>query len=570
MTMIPFRDALLAYLGREKELAEAESDRRKDLSRAEKIDEGLLLPDLSVVSSAGGPSNHEYGFRLGGDRMRLRVGEVVSVIPSGTSPAGPVRGTVLEVSFDTIVLGTGKKDIDTARIYDLETVDSPLYGGFLSALSDIGEFDPGAFFLGLLGGENTPSDEPVFGPSSEALDLAGGYATELDTTQMDALLRTVRQPSIHLVQGPPGTGKTRVLSSLAASLSLAGMETAVVAKTHQAVNNALNAAARRSPDLTVVKIGQATRSEGLLPEVLTFDTFGSYLAWRNSGRKRVRRNDVVGMTLNAAAVNMCLRNTGFKPQTVLVDEASQIPLAEAAMLGGSGAESVIFFGDDRQMPPIFYHELEGDPLSVSVFSRIRDLYPDRCSVLGVSYRMNDEICSLVSRRFYEPFGIRIAPSAYSAPRRMAIQGDADDGRIAGIFQETAPSVVTLNVSLQQVWRDSNPEEAGFAAELAGFAMKAGVDPADIAVVTPFRSQVALIRAALGKAGLKGSDCPLVDTVERLQGQDVRLIILSFSVTDPDYYRSVQHFLQNPNRLNVMVSRAKEKVVILGGDCLRLV
>ena len=101
MTTMAFRDALLAYIGQEKDLAEAESDRRKSLTRDEKIGEGLLLPDLAIVSSAGGPDNHEYGFRLGGDRMRLRVGEVVSIRPSaaagGTAACG--FGSSLRSSF---------------------------------------------------------------------------------------------------------------------------------------------------------------------------------------------------------------------------------------------------------------------------------------------------------------------------------------------------------------------------------------------------------------------------------------------------------------------------------------
>lgn len=569
MSLTAFRDSLLAYIGREKELAEAESDRRKDLSRVEKIDEGLLLPDLAVVSSAGGPDNHEYGFRLGGDSVRLRVGEVVSIRPSAAPGDTAVKGTVLEVSFDTLVVATGKKAVDVKAAQDIETVESPLYDGFLAALSSIGESDPGSFFLGILSGDQEPDDEPLFGPSEEALSYAEGYADRLDPSQMEALLKGARQPSVHLVQGPPGTGKTRVLSSLAASLSLAGMETAVVAKTHQAVNNALNAVVRRSPDLTAVKIGQLTRSEGLDPAVLTFDTFGSYLAWRNKGRKRLRRTDVVGMTLNAAAVNMCLRNTGFKPQTVLVDEASQIPLAEAAMLGGSGAGSVIFFGDDRQMPPIYCPDLEVDPLSVSVFSRIRELYPGRCSVLGVTYRMNDEICSFVSDRFYEPYGVRIVPSLSAAPRRMVLSRSSGDERIENAFRDGVSSIISLNVSLNAHWRDSNPEEALFAADVCGHAMLAGVAAEDIAVVTPFRRQVTLIRAAFARAGWKDVNCPLVDTVERLQGQDVRLIVLSFSVTDPAYYASVRGFLQDANRLNVMVSRAKEKVIVLNGGLVTI-
>ena len=59
--------------------------------------------------------------------------------------------------------------------------------------------------------------------------------------------------------------------------------------------------------------------------------------------------------------------------------------------------------------------------------------------------------------------------------------------------------------------------------------------------------------------------PLIDTVERLQGQDVDCIILSFASTDNSYIHDIEGFLFNLNRLNVMVSRAKTKVIIFGGE-----
>ena len=61
---------------------------------------------------------------------------------------------------------------------------------------------------------------------------------------------------------------------------------------------------------------------------------------------------------------------------------------------------------------------------------------------------------------------------------------------------------------------------------------------------------------------------LVDTVERLQGQDVDMIILSFAVSDKDYFDKINDFLLNPNRLNVMISRAKTKVVILASEVIQ--
>lgn len=558
--------SLLEYIGREKDLAREETLRRMALSREEKIGEGFLLPDMHVISSVSGKDSAESVLRYTSGRMQLRVGERVTLrSASGAS----LKGTVLEVGFDTITVSHGTTVLDASVTWDAESLDSPLYDGFLSALSSIGEADPGAFFLDILSGSSRPLVEPPYGADPAVLSAAASYQNQLDESQMGALLASARQPSLHLVQGPPGTGKTRVLSCLASALSQSGMDTAILAKTHQAVNNALNAVLKCAPERTVVKIGQLTRSEGLSPEVLTFDTFGSYLSWRKSSKRHGRSSDIVGMTLNAAAVNMCLRNSGFKPQSVLVDEASQIPVAEAAMIGASGASSIIFFGDDRQMPPIFYPELEADPLSESVFSLLRRLHPGCVSVLGVSYRMNDEICSLVSNRFYEPFGIHIVSSAMAAPRRMVLAGDTEDERIADLFREGRSSVVRLDVSREGDRRDSNPEEGLFAAAVAGYAMRCGVHPGDIAVITPFRRQVALVRAALNRSGWRDGNCPLVDTVERLQGQDVRLIILSFSVTDPDYYTKVKGFLEDRNRLNVMVSRAKEKVVILASGLVEV-
>jgi len=92
----------------------------------------------------------------------------------------------------------------------------------------------------------------------------------------------------------------------------------------------------------------------------------------------------------------------------------------------------------------------------------------------------------------------------------------------------------------------------------------GHKSADIAVITPFRKQVRLLRAK-AKEVLSPEDTPLIDTVERLQGQDVDCIILTFASSDESYINGMHDFLFNPNRLNVMISRAKTKVVILGSE-----
>ena len=130
------------------------------------------------------------------------------------------------------------------------------------------------------------------------------------------------------------------------------------------------------------------------------------------------------------------------------------------------------------------------------------------------------------------------------------------------------SLAIMNVS-KEFHEEENTEEALFAAQIASVAIQHGMNPKDISIVTPFRKQVNAIRYAFKYLGYTDAERPLVDTVERLQGQDVEMIVLSFSVTEPSYYQKVKSFLMNRNRLNVMISRAKTKVVILKSDMIDL-
>ena len=85
----------------------------------------------------------------------------------------------------------------------------------------------------------------------------------------------------------------------------------------------------------------------------------------------------------------------------------------------------------------------------------------------------------------------------------------------------------------------------------------GLTSNDIAVVTPYRKQVSLIRSTTRNL-VEEKEMPLIDTVERLQGQDVDCVIISFARTSA----SNIDFIFNPNRLNVMISRAKRKVFFI--------
>ncbi len=91
----------------------------------------------------------------------------------------------------------------------------------------------------------------------------------------------------------------------------------------------------------------------------------------------------------------------------------------------------------------------------------------------------------------------------------------------------------------------------------------GISPDKIALISPHRAQNNAIIKKLGEL-LPNNEklcLPLVDTVERVQGAQKDIIIFGITSSDPDHLFT--DFLNNPNRLNVAISRAKTKLIIIG-------
>jgi superfamily I DNA and/or RNA helicase len=307
-------------------------------------------------------------------------------------------------------------------------------------------------------------------------------------------------------------------------------------------------------------------SSHLHPIVYAYKKYSDYLTERKQ-QKRSKRGDVIGMTLHASVVNLGLRNAAFRPQIVLVDEAGQIPMPYASIIGSFGCGSVIFIGDDKQMPPIFHPNLVGDKFSKSIFKYLCDKYPQLRKTLNVTYRMNDEITELVSGLFYDTSSEHIIKSSESASKRRTDYSSltgVQDGFYKNLLSSNESIIFAdVNPSTESTSEDSNIYEATACAELAKIFDANGIKSDDYAIITPYRRQVKLIKSLIGS-----DNSPLVDTVECLQGQDVNTIIISFVAVSPAYVREQIDFLLNQNRLNVMISRAKTKVIVFMSKLLQ--
>ena len=554
MTMDDFRDNLLKYLFIEKKLEEEDAQKQKLMSREEKVENNLLLINVSII----GHENDIYELHVPENYSKLRAGDKVNIINEET--ASECEATVIDVFFDTLTISCDR-ELDANAIYSIEQKSPELLQALISCLEGIYAGVPGAAFLRLLSGEEKFEVADFLNVAIEDVSYFDSIKSKLNEEQLSAVSSMLEYPPVHVLQGPPGTGKTLVLAATAIATAHMNREVVIIANTHHAVNNALQKIRSLDRKATLIKVGTVLKAEELDDSVLKFEKFNEYYEYSYKNRKKKKTGHIIGMTIWGAITYLGLRHHAhFRPYIALIDEASLMPLSLASILGKT-APSVCLFGDSRQMPPIFRPELEGNDNSISILdycSQKVEGLPE--TVLHTTYRMNESITNVVSKSFYEPYGITLH-SAESISEKTFISSYLSNKGLND-------SVIYMDSALSDPQcEEENEGEAKAVIEMVKALLLEGNNPSDIAVITPFRKQVRLIRSMANDVLVKETT-PLIDTVERLQGQDVNCIILTFASSSVKYINETMGFLFNSNRLNVMVSRAKTKVIIFGSDIVQ--
>lgn len=369
----------------------------------------------------------------------------------------------------------------------------------------------------------------------------------LNENQAEAVGQAYATDLTHLVQGPPGTGKTIVLAHLARLLTEEGERVLVTALTHRAIDNALNKIAQVAPDLPVCKIGPPSRKANDL-KVPFHASFDQSKFWELPG------GYVIGATPFATRTNR-LGEVEF--DTVLFDEASQVtlPLAIMGMLVG---QRYVFIGDDRQLPPVVT-TLNASPLArTSIFGYLADRGYD--TMLTETYRLNDVLSAWPSRTFYDDMLVS-APQAKGRRLGLAVDGGPWDA----ILDPETPAVF---VDLRQ--RNTTVRsrlEADVVVNLILTLVEGGIGPEEIGVVTPYRAQGREIRNLLRRTPLnrEARRKIVVDTVERMQGQEREVVLVSLATSNPTFAGDLAEFFFQPERMNVTITRPRTKLVITGSS-----
>lgn len=275
-----------------------------------------------------------------------------------------------------------------------------------------------------------------------------------------------------------------------------------------------------------------------------------------------------------------------------VDEASMMRLPSFLSVGAflHDDAQMLVAGDQRQMPPVRQHEWEGElrrtteerrpSLSaldycrllrgdqVGVDDHVRDdSVADRCVVAGTaeiplyqleqSYRCHEQVAEFLREHVYEQDGI-----PYYSEERETVRHPTPVSRGVGRVlcdpatlesENTDPHALTLIIHDENASRQSNPVEAAIGAAIAE---SSHADDA-VGIVTPHNAQRGLLDTYLDDV-----EC---DTVERYQGGQRPVILVSATASDPDFVQIESEFLLNPNRLNVAMSRMQRGLIVVASE-----
>ncbi len=275
---------------------------------------------------------------------------------------------------------------------------------------------------------------------------------------------------------------------------------------------------------------------------------------RSAEREILQHADVICCTCVGAGDPRLAR---FKFRTVLIDESTQSAEPECMIPLVLGCKQVVLVGDHQQLGPVIMNKKAAKAgLNQSLFERLVILgcAPIR---LNVQYRMHPCLSEFPSNMFYE------GSLQNGVTMQQRIRRDVD-------FPWPvidSPMMFWSNLGNEEISASGtsylNRTEASNVEKIITRFFKAGVQPGDIGIITPYEGQRSYVVSSMQTNGtFKKENYKEIEvaSVDAFQGREKDFIVLSC-------VRSNDHqgigFLSDPRRLNVALTRAKYGLVILG-------
>jgi len=437
---------------------------------------------------------------------------------------------------------------------------------------------------------------PSFKHTSTAYSLSGPASqANVNVDQRAAIEKVMSAKDYALVLGMPGTGKTTTIAHIIRALVSQGKSVLLASYTHTAVDNILLKI--RDDNIPILRLGSVGKVH---PDVQSFADLSGIPKKSMQELERSWTNSKVVAT-TCLSINHGIFNHRIFDYCI-VDEASQITLP--VCLGPVRmAHTFILVGDHYQLPPLVQNkEAQEGGLDVSLFKLLSEAQPSSVVNLEHQYRMAEDIMLLSNRLIYSGRLKCGTPSVASRTLKIPnLQGalDAHHSRTTTSSNNTTtsqahirpctptnincwlrialapasralllntdsittpdPATESLTGSNQRI---TNPTESIIVSQLLTTLIRSGVPAKSIGVITFYRSQLSLLRHDVkAVAGSAAANDVEMHTADKYQGRDKEVILLSCVRSNPAH--NVGELLKDWRRVNVAITRARSKLIILG-------
>ena len=433
----------------------------------------------------------------------------------------------------------------------------------------------------------------------------------LNKTQEAAVNEVLRAKDVAIVHGPPGTGKTTTLVEAINETLMRESQVLVCAQSNMAVDWICEKLVDRG--INVLRIGNPTRVNDKMlgftyerrfeghpdyPQLWAIRKAIRELRKRRKGRDdnfhqklerlkaratelEIRINAelfgearVIAATLVGSASRLL---EGMKFSTLFIDEAAQA-LEAACWIPMRRVGRVILAGDHCQLPPPVKNMMALKAgLGKTLMERIVENKPECVSLLQVQYRMNDAIMHFSSEWFYggkvktaEAVRQRHGILDYDIPIEWrSMTPEVRDATSADTSEtpEDAPAPGGEEFVGESYGRINHSEAEETLKVLEEYFTKIGKqrildEQIDVGVISPYRAQVQYLRRLIKKREFFKPYRRLitVNTVDGFQGQERDIILISMVRSNAEGQIG---FLRDLRRMNVAITRARMKLIILG-------
>ena len=422
----------------------------------------------------------------------------------------------------------------------------------------------------------------------------------LNKDQEKAVNMVLSAKDVAVVHGPPGTGKTTTLVEAIYETLRREPQVLVCAQSNMAVDWIAEKLVDRG--LNVLRIGNPARvndkmlsftyerkfeNHSLYPDLWAIRKNIRQL-YKEKNRKENWHQKIDRLKSRATELEIRINNElfdganvitstlvgsssrllqGMKFSTLFIDEAAQA-LEAAALIPLKRAGRIVFAGDHCQLPPVVKsYEAMKEGLGISLMERIVNMHPESVKLLTMQYRMNDEIMKFSNQWFYQG-AMTSAPEVkyrgildYDTPIEWIDTSDLQENNRneePDLFKE----IVAGN------YGKINKDEALFTLlQLQNYIERIGIDRIleeniDIGIISPYRAQTQYLRQLIKSIPFFKPVRQLIsiNTVDGFQGRERDIIIISMVRSNDEGNIG---FLRDLRRMNVAMTRARMKLIIIG-------